>query len=188
VVTDAPNNDETDLAPHIEQTVQSIARLHKAHDERATPMERLVDRLTGLVARPGFIGVTAVVVIGWLSANLALRRYAGWSVDRPPFPWLQGAAELVAIVITTLILTSQKRKDELSELREQLTLELATMTEQKVAKLIALIEEQRRDSPHLANRIDTEAEQMSAPADPETVVEAIKDKVGDANRRADPDS
>ena len=85
------------------------------------------------------------------------------------------------LIITTLILTSQRRKDELSELREQLTLELATMTEQKVAKLIALMEEQRRDSPQLADRVDTEAEQMSAPADPETVVEAIREKVGETN-------
>jgi uncharacterized membrane protein len=188
VVTDAPINDETDLAPHIEQTVQAIARLHRAHDERATPIERLVDRLTGLVARPAFIGVIVIAVIGWIAVNIGLRHYTGWSLDRPAFPWLQGAGELVAIVITTLILTSQRRKDELSELREQLTLELATMTEQKVAKLIALMEEQRRDSPQLANRVDTEAEQMSSPADPETVVEAIKDKVGDARRRADPDA
>jgi uncharacterized membrane protein len=173
-----PDDSQTVLPPHIEQTVQAIARLHQAHHERATSIERFVDRLTGLVARPAFIGVVALIVIAWISANLALRRYAGWCLDSPPFPWLQGAAELVAIVITTLILTSQRRKDELSELREQLTLQLATMTEQKVAKLIALMEEQRRDSPQLTNRVDTEAEQMSAPADPETVIEAIKDKVG----------
>ncbi len=185
MTTDASEHSPTDLPPHIEQTVQAIARLHIAHEERATPMQRLVDRLTALVSRPAFIGVIAVIVIVWIAASLALRRYAGWSPDNPPFPWLQGAAELVALVITTLILTSQRRKDELSELREQLTLELATMTEQKVAKLIALMEEQRRDSPQLADRVDTEAEQMSAPADPETVIEAIKDKVGEPGRTAD---
>jgi len=173
-----PDDSQTVLPPHIEQTVQAIARLHQAHHERATSIERFVDRLTGLVARPAFIGVIVLAVIGWMAANLLLRRYVGWSLDSPAFPWLQGAGELVAIVITTLILTSQRRKDELSELREQLTLELATMTEQKVAKLIALMEELRRDSPQLANRVDTEAEQMSAPADPETVAEAIKEKVG----------
>jgi uncharacterized membrane protein len=178
-VTTAPNDSQAELAPHIEQTIQAIARLHKAHDERATPMERIVERLIRLVAQPAFIGVTALVVVAWIAASLAVRHYFGWSIDNPPFPWLQGAAELAALVITALILTSQRRKDELSELREQLTLELATMTEQTVAKLIALIEEQRRDSPQLANRVDTEAEEMSTPADPETVVEAIKQKVGE---------
>jgi uncharacterized membrane protein len=70
---------------------------------------------------------------------------------------------------------SQRRKDELSELREQLTLELAIMTEQKGAKLIALMEEMRRDNPLLANRVDTEADDMSAPADPEAVLEAFQE-------------
>jgi uncharacterized membrane protein len=104
-----------------------------------------------------------------------MRRLAGWSFDSPAFPWLQGAGELAAILITTLVLMSQRRKDELSELREQLTLELAIMTEQKGAKLIALIEEMRRDNPMLVNRVDSEADQMSTAADPETVLEAYQD-------------
>jgi uncharacterized membrane protein len=82
---------------------------------------------------------------------------------------------LAAILITTLVLVSQRRKDELSELREQLTLEIAIMTEQKSAKLIALIEEMRRDNPMMADRIDTEADDMSTAADPEAVLKAVKD-------------
>jgi uncharacterized membrane protein len=163
------------LPPHIEQTVQAIARLHHAHDRRATPLQLLVDRLTALVARPAFVGATILTVVLWIAGNLALRRVVGWSFDRPAFPWLQGAGELAAILITTLVLMSQRRKDELSELREQLTLELAIMTEQKGAKLIALMEEMRRDNPLLANRVDTEAADMAVPADPEAVLEAFKE-------------
>jgi uncharacterized membrane protein len=165
---------ESILPPHIEQTVQAIARLHKSHEERATTLELLVDRLTALVARPVFIGATLAAVAIWIGANLLLQRLAGWSFDSPAFPWLQGAGTLAAILITTLVLVSQRRKDELSELREQLTLELAIMTEQKSAKLIALMEEMRRDNPMIANRVDTEADDMSTAADPETVLEAFK--------------
>ncbi len=117
------------------------------------------------------MGAAAAVVV-WIGANLLLHRLAGWSFDNPAFPWLQGAGELAAIFITTLILMSQRRKDELSELREQLTLELVIMIEQKDAKLIALIEEMRRDNPLLVNRVDVEAEAMSKAADPEAVLEA----------------
>ena len=77
--------------------------------------------------------------------------------------------------ITALVLMSQRRKDELSELREQLNLELAIMTEKKVAKLIALNEEMRRDHPQLADRVDHQAEAMSKPADPEAVLDAFKE-------------
>jgi hypothetical protein len=49
------------------------------------------------------------------------------------------------------------------------------MIEQKEAKLIALIEEMRRDNPLLVNRVDVEAEAMSTAADPEAVLEAFID-------------
>ena len=38
------------LPPHIEQTAQAIARLHAAHQTRATPLQLVVDRLTAIVA------------------------------------------------------------------------------------------------------------------------------------------
>jgi uncharacterized membrane protein len=172
----ASDSEDTPILPaHIEHTVQAIARLHNAHEQRATRLQLLVDRLTALVARPAFVGATVVVALIWIFGNLLLRRLVGWSFDAPAFPWLQGAGELAAIIITTLILMSQRRKDELSELREQLILELAIMTEQKSAKLIALMEETRRDNPLLVNRVDAEAEQMSMPADPEAVMEAFKE-------------
>jgi uncharacterized membrane protein len=171
-----PETDPSPILPaHIEQTVLAIARLHNAHDRRATPLQLLVDRLTAIVARPAFVGATLLTVAVWIVANLLLRRFTGWSFDRPAFPWLQGAGELAAILITTLVLMSQRRKDELSELREQLTLELAIMTEQKGAKLIALLEEMRRDNPLLANRVDAQADDMSIAADPEAVLEAFKE-------------
>lgn len=185
--TDASSDSQTILPPHIEQTVQAIARLHKAHQERATPLQLLVDQLTALVARPAFVGVVVMTVIVWIGGNLLLLQLAGWSVDRPAFPWLQGAGELAAIFITTLILMSQRRKDELSELREQLILELAIMTEQKGAKLIALMEEMRRDNPLLANRVDTEAEDMSTPADPEAVLEAFQETQDDGVTESESD-
>lgn len=47
-------------------------------------------------------------------------------------------------------------------------------TSQKSAKIIALLEELRRDNPMIGNRHDAEAEALSTPADPNSVLEAIK--------------
>jgi uncharacterized membrane protein len=180
----------TILPAHIEQTVQAIARLHARHHRRATPLQRIVDQMTGVVAHPSFIGAVTITVAVWIVGNLLLSRLAGWSLDEPAFPWLQGAGELAALYITALVLMSQLRKDELSELREQLTLELAIMTEQKGAKLIALLEEMRRDNPLLVNRVDVQAEAMSAPADPEAILEAFQETheemLSDPDPEADP--
>ena len=72
-----------------------------------------------------------------------------------------------------LILINQRREDELTGLREQLTLELAIVGEQKNAKIIQLLEELRRDNSMIRNRVDKEAEAMSIPADPQAVLDAI---------------
>ncbi len=77
--------------------------------------------------------------------------------------------------MTSLILTTQRREDELASLREQLTLELGILSEQKASKIISLLEELRLDNLNIRNRIDLEAAAMSAPADPEAVLEAIKE-------------
>ena len=39
----------------------------------------------------------------------------------------------------------------------------------------ALLEELRQDSPHLRDRVDQLAEAMSQPADPQSVIDAIKE-------------
>lgn len=71
-------------------------------------------------------------------------------------------------------LTTRRREDELTAHREQLTLELAIPSEQKAAKIIELLEELRRDNPHIHDRHDAEAEALSKPADPQAVLEAIQ--------------
>ena len=50
-----------------------------------------------------------------------------------------------------------------------MTLQLAILSEQKLAKIIQLIEESRRDDPLLDNRVDASAEAMAMPADPHSL-------------------
>ena len=68
-----------------------------------------------------------------------------------------------------MILIVQRHDDELSARREQLTLELAILSEQKTAKIIALLEEFRRNDPHQSNRRDEVAEALAQPSDPQVV-------------------
>ncbi len=162
------------LPAHIEDTIRSIARLHAEHHQAATPVQRVVDRVTGLVGRPRFIGMFTVVIVVWIGANL----FALWTghtpMDAPPFPWFDSLVGIGALYIALLILTTQRHADQLAQHREQLTLELAILNEQKTAKVIELLEEMRRDNPSLRNRVDAEAAAMAVPADPQAVLDAIK--------------
>jgi uncharacterized membrane protein len=95
--------------------------------------------------------------------------------DPAPFAYLQGLISTAALFVTVLILTSQRHENRLAEHRAQLTLQLAMVGEQKIAKLIELVERQRFDNPQMVNRIDREAEAMAQPSDPAAILRAVHD-------------
>lgn len=168
--------DETPILPaHIEETIQAIAKLHADHRDEAGLLQRMVERLTAWIGRPEFIAAMTAAVILWIAGNLVAGQSGAVPWDEPPFAWLQGSLGLLALYVTVLILTTQRREDQLASYREQLTLELAILSEQKSAKIIALLEEMRRDSPVLKNRVDKEAAAMAVAADPQAVLDAIKE-------------
>ena len=174
-------DDSTPILPaHIEDTIRSIARLHAEHHHSATSLQRFVDHLTAFVGRPRFIGILTLCVLLWIGGNLVLGLRGLTAPDPPPFAWFDGAVSLGALYIALLILTTQRRADQLAQHREQLTLELAIISEQKAAKIISLLEEMRRDDPRLRNRIDEEAIAMAVPADPQSVLDAIKETHAEA--------
>lgn len=51
---------------------------------------------------------------------------------------------------------------------------MTLLVEQKVTKVIALIEELRRDLPSVQNRVDSQAEAMQEVVDPQTVLSALE--------------
>ena len=171
---------ETEAAPstlpvHIEDTIEAIERLHAEHRADATSHQRFVDGITSFLDRPRFLAVLTSLILGWVGLNGLAAFYGLKSLDPPPFPWLSGAATLTSLYLVVLILTTQKRDDRLTQRRELLSLELAILSEQKTAKVIALLEELRRDSPLIHNRIDEQADRMARPADPQSVIDATKE-------------
>ena len=122
-----------------------------------------------------FISGLTVFVVGWVSLNGLAAALGYRALDPPPFAWLAGAVSLASLYLVILILTTQRGDDRLTQRRELLNLELTILGEQKIAKVVALLEELRQGSPHLRNRVDELAETMSQPADPQSVIDAIKE-------------
>ncbi len=169
-------SDDTPILPaHIEDTVRSIAELQAEHDRQATLYQRTIVRLIENLGRPASVGVIVVAMLFWIGANVIEARVRIAPFDPPPFAYLQGLVSAAALLTTVLILTSQRHENRLAERRAQLTLELAMVSEQKIAKLIELIEHQRRDNPHMHDRIDEEAAAMATPTDPQAILEAIQE-------------
>lgn len=161
------------LPAHIESSVRSIAELHLRHHERTTLPQRALSRLTDAIGRPVTLALLTLAVAIWIGSNLLIIHNGGKPWDEPPFYWLEGAASVGALYTTVLILTVQRHDDRLARQREQLTLELAILADQKSAKMIELLEKIRRDSPHLADHDDAEALAMTRPADPRSMLDAL---------------
>ena len=161
------------LPTHVEQTIEAIAELHRQHRARATPSQKVVAQLTAAASQPRFVGLMTVLFALWVGVN-GLVKLAGFAPpDPPPFSYMLALTGIGGVYLMLLVLITQRRENQLSEARDQLTLELAIVNEQKSAKIIALLEEMRRDSPALPDRADLEAEELSTAANAQQVVDAL---------------
>jgi uncharacterized membrane protein len=168
-------NDEPPGPPsYVQETHGAISRLDREHVERATALERAASRLTGAIGRPASLVVIAIGVPAWIAGNLLAARSGARPIDPPPFGLLQVITGVAALFVTVLILTTQRREDRLEDRREQLSLQLAVLSEQKSAKIIELLEEMRRDAPALLDREDAQAAAMAKASGPQTVLDAIE--------------
>jgi uncharacterized membrane protein len=170
----ADDSPETNVPDHVNKAVRSVSQLHSEHRGKTTASQRTVNRIAALMGRPWFIVFVAAGAVLWMVGNLLAGRFALTAIDPPPFAWLEMAATLFSLFLVVLLLVAQKHEDELNAHRDTLTLELSILTEHKIAKVIQLLEELRRDSPHVQDREDPQAEQMAEPADAGSVLAAVR--------------
>lgn len=156
------------------ETIETIARLHTRAEQKVDPHQRAVETVTSLLGRPVFLHLVLLLVALWVLLNVFAHRLGWKQIDPPPFYWLQGVVGLGALLMTIVVLTTQNRQGQLAERRAQLDLQINLLTEQKVTKVIELVEELRRDLPSVRNRHDAEAEAMSETADPHAVLTALE--------------
>jgi uncharacterized membrane protein len=161
-------------AEHTEHTVRSLAQMRDEHYRSATGPERMVASLTRLLARPFALVAVTLAICGWVGANLALAASGRGAIDPVPFPELSGVVGVLSLLMVVLIIGAQRHEEQLAQKREMLILEIVLLSEQKIAKAIALMEEARRDNPLMRNRSDPGAETLAQPADARSVLDAIR--------------
>jgi uncharacterized membrane protein len=86
-----------------------------------------------------------------------------------------------------VILITQNRWLRRADRRAQIDLHINLLAEEKIAKLVALIEELRRDLPSVQNRDDPEAVAMAQGTDALEVLEQIDERLdGEARHEGVP--
>jgi uncharacterized membrane protein len=159
----------------ITQNVELAGQLHARAEREVSRYQRAIEVATRFLGRPLFLYLILAFVVLWVTVNLLAIPLHRSPFDPPPFYWLQGMVGLGALLMTTVVLITQNRLSQVEQERAQLDLQVNLLAEQKIAKLISLVEELRRDMPNVRDRTDSEALAMSESADPHAVLSALEE-------------
>ena len=158
------------LPAHIAQSVSDIADLHEEHRRSASFLQRIAEAFVQAAGRPLFAGGLLIVIGAWMVGNTLAGNRA---YDVAPFPIMQDAIGVLALLLTVLILISQRREYKLEERRARLGLQLALLAERKNAKIIEMLERLTAANPYTSEHVDHDATAMSKPADAAAILSAV---------------
>jgi uncharacterized membrane protein len=165
------------LPDPIAQNIDAIVELQTKAQRNLPRHHRVVESVTAFFSRPAFLYGILIMAILWVLPNVLPRRFGSQPFDPPPFYALQGIVSFSALLITTGVLIKQTRQEQLAEQRAQLSLQMNLLAEQKITKLIELVEELRRDLPDVQDRHDPESEVMQQPIDPHLIVNILEERL-----------
>ena len=107
-------------------------------DEQRTMSERVADMLVRWFGSMAFIIANFIGFIVWIILNVGL--VPGIKPFDPfPFIFLTMLVSLEAIFLSIFVLTSQNRESRISDLREEIDIQINMIAEQEITKTIHLI-------------------------------------------------
>jgi uncharacterized membrane protein len=159
-----------------EQVIKNVEVVHTHHQQRrenTTKDRKILVNIAKFFGKPQFLYAQILFFAIWIGcSNLAERKII--PKNFPLFDLHLHGLEIASLLITTEVLIYQNREEKISEERSHLILQVNLITEQKLAKVISLVEELRTDLPNVKNRHDEEAELMKQAADPQVIMEVIQ--------------
>jgi uncharacterized membrane protein len=155
--------------------VESVTAIKTRVEERIDTHQRRMESVTAALGTPRTAYWIAFSVIVWICLNVGLSALGVTWLDPAPFYGLHLASSIAGLAMAVLILITQNRESRDDRERSHLTLQVNLLAEQKVTKLISLLEELRHDLPNVRDRVDREAEEMLAPVDPQAVLDALQE-------------
>jgi uncharacterized membrane protein len=167
----------TPLFGHISENIDGVVALQRREWQATSASQRRLERVSRLVGRPAYLVGILLFSAAWLLFNAICPHFGIAPFDPPPFQWLELLASFVALITTTVVLIAQNRQTKFEQQRAHLDLQVNLLTEQKVTKVIHLLEELRRDLPMVKDRHDPQATEMQKRADTAQLASAL-DEVG----------
>ena len=172
--------DKAGVPGHVSDNIAAILALQAQAERGLRRDQRAIEQLTGFLGRPRALYALLSAVAAWIAYNIFAAATHQHQVDPPPFYFLQGVIAFYAAVVTTIVLITQNRQQRDEQRNAHLELQVSLLAEQRTAKIIALLEELRRDMPNVRNRVDPVAEAMQQAVPPTAVSSALDEGLSNA--------
>ena len=179
---DARRRSSDSEGDQINQNIDAIVEFYAREELKISGPQRMLERISSFNAKPVYLALIMLLAVLWMLTNRALSQLGMPQLDPAPYFWLQGVVGLGALLTATVVVSKQERFAKLAQQREHLDLKVTLLTEQKVAKLIDLLEELRRDLPNVSNRHDPGAIALQHSMNASEVLAAL-DERGEMEQR-----
>lgn len=171
---DDSNSDK--LSSSAKGNLELLKRFEDGEDAQISGAQQLIERISAFFGSPAYFAFAVAFIVFWMLAN-GWGAHAGWHpVDAPPFFWLQGLVSSNALLLTVAVLIRQNRMAQVAEHRSHLDLQINLLSEQKVTKILQIVDELQRELTALRGRPDSEVAEMTKPEDAHALMHAIKRK------------
>jgi uncharacterized membrane protein len=167
------------LSASAKDNLELLTNFEDREDAQISGAQLLIERISAFFGSPAYFAFAVAFIMIWMLVN-GWGAHAGWyPIDQPPFSWLQGLVSSNALLLTVAVLIRQNRMAKVAEHRSHLDLQINLLSEQKVTKILQIVDELQRELTALRGRPDSEVAEMSKPADAHALMHAIKQKQTD---------
>jgi uncharacterized membrane protein len=174
-----PPGQASELSPSAKDNLELLAMFKDTEDAQISGVRLLIERISAFLGSPSYFLFAVAFILLWMLVNWWVAHLGSRPVDPPPFFWLQGVVSSNALLLTVAVLIRQNRMAKVAEHRAHLDLQINLLTEQKVTKILQIVDELTRERTAIVGRPDSEVAEMTKPADAHALMHAIKEKQSD---------
>jgi uncharacterized membrane protein len=172
--------EETDIGGPAKDNLEVVSSFHDREEAAISGMQLAIERASAFFGSPWYFGFCVLFIIAWMALNLWGARHGWRFTDPPPFSVMNGLVSANALLLTIGVLIRQNRMARLAEHRSHLDLQINLLTEQKVSKILQIVDELQRELTSLrggpAPKAQEQMDEMTKPVDANALLNAIKQK------------
>ncbi len=165
--------DVPQIAEAVERNIGALREIRRQLEARKSVQDRIADAVTGFSGNLLFVYFHVLWFSTWILWNTGMLGLEPF--DPFPFGLLTTVVSLEAIFLSTFVLVSHKRQNDINDTRSDLDLQINLLTEYEVTKILR-ITDAIADHLGLTEGQDPELEQLKKEISPERVLQEMEKK------------